>query len=254
MSYKAYSGTGTVYMAPVDSSGNRTGNFVQVGDAYPLSVQVATKQTEKKSRMVERAGQVIASKTEIDKITGKLTLQEWNAHNLAWAVSGSAASQTASGASVTDEVVIAPIAGEYVPLLHRGVSAVVVKNTGGSTTYVLNTDYTFDAKLGLLTIVAGGAIAALDSLKVSYTYAARANQQVSIGTSVQIRVAILANLYDEFRGVNYELEIDSAVLAANKEINFISDAGSDGEKLEFDMTLETLSGKSSPGRINGVPL
>jgi hypothetical protein len=44
MSYKVYSGVGTVYMAPVNSSGVRTGEFTQVGDAYPLSVQVATKQ------------------------------------------------------------------------------------------------------------------------------------------------------------------------------------------------------------------
>lgn len=253
MSYKVYSGTGTVYMAPVDASGNRTGNYIQVGDAYPLSVQVATKQTEVKSRMVERAGQIIASKVEIDKISGKLTLREWNAANLAWAVSGSATLLSVVGGTVTDEVFVAPTAGEYKPLAKRGLTAVSVKHTSGSPTYVAGTDYTLDSKLGLLTILAGGAIIAAQSLKVSYTYAARANYQVNVGSSVQIRVAIFAHLYDEYRGVDYELEIDSAVMSASKEINFISEAGSEGEALEFDMTLETLSGQSSPMRINGVP-
>lgn len=254
MSYKVYSGTGTVYLAPVDSSGVKTGNFIQVGDAYPLAVQVATKQTEVKSRMVERAGQVIASKTEIDKINGKLTLREWNAKNLAWALSGSAVSQVASGATVTNEAMTIAIPGEYKAAAHRGLSAVTVTSSPAGTTYVEGTDYAFDAKLGLFTSIAGGALAAgtVDCL-LNYTYAAKTGYRVSVGTSVQIRVAVLAHLYDEYRGEHYELEIDSAVLAASQEINFISEAGSEGEQLQFDMTLETLSGQSSPMRINGVP-
>jgi hypothetical protein len=257
MSYKAYSGTGTVYMAPVNSSGVKTGNFIQVGDAYPLSVQVATKQTEVKSRMVERAGQVIASKTEIDKINGKLTLREWNAANLAWALSGSYASQVAAGAAVTDEALTFPVPGEWKPLTtgRRGLSSVAVTSDPAGTTYALNTDYLYDAKLGLFTSVAGGALAAgtVDCL-VDYTYAAKTDQQVLVGTNVQIRVAILANLYDEFRSVYYVLEIDSAVLAASQEINFISEEGSEGEPIQFDMTLETLSGQTNPMRINGIPV
>jgi hypothetical protein len=257
MSYKVYSGTGTVYMAPVNSSGVKTGNFIQVGDAFPLSVQVATKQTEVKSRMVERAGQIIASKTEIDKINGKLTLREWNAQNLAWAVSGLAVSQVAAGASVTDEEFTFPIPGEYKALTtgRRGLSAVVVTSSPAGTTYALNTDYLFDAQLGLFTSVAGGALAAgTVATLIDYTYAAKTGYQVSVGSSVQIRCAILAHLYDEYRGEHYQLEIDSAVLAASQEINFISEEGSEGEQLQFDMTLETLSGQSSPGRINGVPM
>ncbi|MGV0961796.1 MAG: hypothetical protein ACOYB1_18380 [Limnohabitans sp.] len=255
MSYKVYSGTGTVYMAPVNASGVKTGDFIQVGDAYPLSVQVATKQTEVKSRMVERAGQVIASKTEIDKVSGKLTLREWNAANLAWAVSGTKTLQTTAGATVTDEVWAAPAIGEFKAVAsdRRTLTAVAVKHTSGTPTYTVDVDYTLDAKLGLIAPKAGGAITLAQSLKVSYTYATLANYQVNVGSSVQIRVAILAHLYDEYRGVDYVMEIDSAVLAASKEINFISEAGSEGEPLEFDMTLETLSGASSPMRLNGIP-
>jgi len=256
MSYKVYSGTGTVYMAPVNSSGTRTGEFTQVGDAYPLSVQVATKQTEVKSRMVERAGHIIASKTEIDKINGKLTLREWNAKNLAWAVSGTSASQVAAGASITDEAFTFPVPGDWKPLTtnRRDLSAVVVTSSPAGTTYALNTDYLYDAKLGLFTSVAGSALAAgtVDTL-IDYAYAAKTGHQVLVGTSVQIRVAILAHLYDEYRAEHYVLEIDSAVLAASQEIIFISEEDSKGEQLQFDMTLETLSGASSPMRINGVP-
>jgi hypothetical protein len=206
--------------------------------------------------MVERAGQIIARKTEIDKINGKLTLREWNAQNLAWAVSGTASSQVTAGASITDEALVFPVPGEWKPLTtgRRGLSAIVVTSDPSGTTYALNTAYLVDEKLGLFTSVLGGPLAAGNvACLVDYTYAAKTGYQVSVGSSVQIRVAILAHLYDEYRGEHYELEIDSAVLAASQEINFISEEGSEGEQLQFDMTLETLSGQSSPMRVNGVP-
>lgn len=254
MGFKSFSGTGTIYMAPVNAAGVKTGAYKLVGDAYPLSIKVETKQITVKSRRVETAGQVIAAKNEVTDTAGSLTLREWNAANLAWALSGIATAQTAAGSAVVDEVVVAPVAGDYVELAHRDLSAVVVKHTSGAPTYVAGTDYTVDARLGLLTIIAGGGIIAAASLKVSYTYAAKAGYVVDVGSQAQIRVAILGHLFNEFSSEHFDLEIDSAVLAASKEINFISDAGSDGEQLDFSMTLETVAGKTSPGRVNGISM
>ena len=260
MSYKAYSGTGTLYIAPVNSSGVKTGNYRQVGDAYPLSVQVATKKTEVKSRMVERAGQVIASKVEIDSIKGSLTLREWNAANLAWALSGTATEQTKAGATVTDEAITIGKPGEWKQLggatQRRNVSAVAVNNAATpATTYSALTDYEVDAVTGLITARAGGLLAAgTVACVVDYTYATLSDYRITIGDQVQIRCAILGHLYDEYRGEHYTIELDSVVMSASQEINFISDAGSEGEPLQFELTLETLSGASSPGRIDGVPM
>lgn len=260
MSYKAYAGSGTVYMAPVDEDGNKTGDFRQVGDAYPLSVQVQTDQVKKKSRMVERAGQTIAARTKIsdDGITGTLTLHEWNAANLAWALSGSAVELTATSSSVTDEALTAPAAGEFKQIgganKRRNISAVTVTTSPAGTTYVEDTDYTLDTALGLFTIIDGGAISESDALLIDYTYAAESGYRVDVGSSVTLRVAVLAHLHDEFRDKHYTLELDSVVLNASQEINFISEEDSTGELLQFGMTLETLSGQSSPGRIDGIPM
>lgn len=57
-----------------------------------------------------------------------------------------------------------------VTLANPQVTNVVVKNSAGSTTYVLNTDYTLDAANGTITRKTGGAISALSEIKVSYTY------------------------------------------------------------------------------------
>lgn len=261
MSYKAYAGAGTVYMAPVNELGVKTGPFRQVGDAYPLSVQVQTDQIKKKSRMVERAGQVIASRTKIgdEGITGNLSLHEWNAANLAWALSGTATELTTVGATVTAEAVTAPKPGEFIQLggstPRRALSAITVTSSPAGTTYVSGTDYTVDATLGLLTTVAGGALAAgTVEVLVTYTYAAKTGYRVDIGSQVQLRVAILAHLYDEFRQAHYTMELDSVILSASQEINFISEEDSTGELIQFAMTLETLSGQSSPGRVDGIPM
>jgi hypothetical protein len=259
MSYKPYSGTGTLYLAPVNSSGVKTGPFIQVGDAYPLSIQVTTKKTEVKSRMVERAGQIIAAKTEIDTISGSLTLREWNAANLAWALSGSYSATTTAGATVTDEAVTIPAPGSYAQLggttPRRNVSAITVTSSPAGTTYSATTDYQVDAVTGLITSRTGGLLAAgTVATLVDYTYAALSDNRVVIGDSVQIRCAFLCHLYDEYRDEHYTMELDSVLMAASQEINFISEEGGEGEPLQFELTLETLSGASSPGRIDGVPI
>jgi hypothetical protein len=260
MSYKVYSGTGTLWLAPVNSSGVKTGNFVQVGDAYPMSLQVSTKKTEVKSRMVERAGQVIASKVEIDTIKGTLTLREWNANNLAWALSGTATALSGAGSSPTDETVTIPAPGKWVQLggatPRRNISAVTVNNKATpATEYSATTDYQYDAVTGLITSRTGGLLAGgTVECVVDYTYAALSDYRVTIGDQVQIRCAFLCKLYDEYRAEYYTLELDSVVMSASSEINFISEEGSEGEPLQFELTPETLSGATSPGRIDGIPI
>lgn len=255
MGLKSYSGQGTIYMRPVNAAGVATGNFRQVGTAYPLSLQVQNEQVKKYGRTVENANQIIAAKNKISEIGGTLTLHEWNAANLAWALSGGYTSQVASGASVTDEAKTMPIPGEYIEVARRDISAVTVTSSPAGTTYTVDVDYKFDAKLGLFTSVTGGALAAgTVAVLIDYTYAAKTGYTVSIGSSSQVRVELLAHLYDEYSQEHWNIELDSVVLGANSEINFISEMDSEGELLQFVLTPETLSGASSCGRVNGISL
>lgn len=258
MGLKAYSGQGTIYMRPVTAAGVKTDDFRRVGTAYPLSIQVQNEQIKRLGRTVESANQVIAAKNRLTELSGSLVLKEWNAANLAWALSGGYTSQAAAGGSVaagSPDVVTVPIPGEWAELAHRDVSEVVVKSSDNATTYVEGTAYEVDYKLGLITAVAGGALAAgTVSCNISYTYAAKTGYSVSIGSASQIRVEILAHLYDEYSQEHWVMELDSVVIGSNSEINFISEPESEGEDLAFVLTPETLSGQSSCGRINGISL
>lgn len=255
MGLKSYSGQGTIYMRPVTAAGVKTDDFRKVGTAYPLSVQVQNEQIKRFGRTVENANQVIAAKNRVTEIGGTLVLKEWNAANLAWALSGGYASQVASGGTVTDEAITIPAPGEYIEVAHRDISSITVTSSPAGTTYVDGTDYTYDAKLGLFTSVVGGALAAgTVATLIDYTYAAKTGYSVSIGSASQIRVEILAHLYDEYSQEHWVLELDSVVIGSNSEINFISEPESEGEDLAFVLTPETLSGQSSCGRVNGISL
>ncbi len=54
--------------------------------------------------------------------------------------------------------------------IEEGLSGVLVKGNGGTPTYVLNTDYSLDTAAGVITRLAGGAIAAGGDVEVTYTY------------------------------------------------------------------------------------
>lgn len=58
-----------------------------------------------------------------------------------------------------------------IDLGHEGLSGVVVKNSDGTVTYQLTTDYTVDAVNGTITRVTTGAIAKNGAVKVTYSYA-----------------------------------------------------------------------------------
>jgi len=311
-----YSGIGSVFMAPVNADGTLVAGkgYYKVGDAHPLSVQVTTSTKKHQSREVDRAGQIIASKTIIEDILGNLTLHQWSAQNLAWALSGDYEAEAVTGDDVTAEEITA-VLDEFVRLEFADVSAVTVtrpngddagtwaaeatyeagvykiptvpnghfyKVTVGGTTAtteptwptdgttvidatvtwqdmgtikaVVDTDYELQARLGMIQALSTGGIEDGETLEVDYTYATKDAYKVNIGTDALIRVAILADLEDEYTGEALSMELKSVVLNTTAEINFISEQDSDHETLPFGLTIETPTGETSPGTINGVPL
>ncbi len=73
--------------------------------------------------------------------------------------------------AITAQAMALPASGPQVLNLgHMGVWNVVVKNSGGSTTYINGTDYTLDPINGIVTQKSGGAITTGEALSVSFSY------------------------------------------------------------------------------------
>jgi len=254
MGKTVYAGEGCVFMAPVDSDGALTGDYVQVGNAYPFSVQITTEQKKQISRLCDSAGQTLAVRSQISESVGSLTLKQWNAKNLAYALAGEEVALVGSGGSVTAEEVTAPASGSWARFANPNVSAVVVMDDADVTTYIEGTDYYVNLDLGMIEILVGGSITAGDVLHVDYTYAAETGYQVKIGSKAVNRVAILATLTNSFTGDKMQIELYSVVVSSSAEVNFISEPDTEYEELPLTLTLETPTGKTVPGVVNGIEM
>lgn len=167
--------------------------FQPLGDASKLELTVAQEYDDINEN---ETGKSLTSAHIPIKTTTSLTmdLQEWSQANLLRWLYG-ASSGPVAGATVTGEAVIA-YAGGSAPLLHPGVSSVVVKK--GATTLVAGTDYTVNAKFGRLEFVPGSTEITGDEsvdLTVDYAFAGHKGE-------IKALVNQPADMEIRFEGVN----------------------------------------------------
>jgi hypothetical protein len=129
----------------------------------------------------------------------------------------------------------------------QNVSNVSVTGTGGTPTYVLNTDYTVDTDLGRVTIVEGGGIADGTDIEINYDVGAHSYDMIVSGTSI-IYGAMRFVAYNGV-GTNTNFYLPKVALRPNGEYNLKGD-----DWQQFGFNLEVLR-KGSLERIyaNGRP-
>lgn len=127
--------------------------------------------------------------TQID-FTGTFATENMSGANMALFFLGSSVTSAQTSATGVAEVFTVQPGYFYqlgmTALKPEGVELVssVVVTDGGATTYVLDTDYALDADLGRIEILEGGAIAADDSITVTYDRTAATQERVISGTSL----------------------------------------------------------------------
>lgn len=252
MSVKSYKLAGCIWLTPVDEAGALTGERRKAGNVYPMSVQVAVKTVEKKSAMCENAGQIVDSRSDIDTISGAMTMHQWDAATMGYAVGATPMALTGTGGTIASQNVTAPALGTWADIGKQGLSDVVVKDETDATTYVLGTDYLLNTQLGFISPIAGGGIAEGDVLHVSATYAAQTGYRLSVGTVLQNRVRIDGALRDIATGQQVNFLAYSALITAESGVNMISDPETDYEELPFAIKFITPSGYTTPVVIDGM--
>jgi len=245
---RAISFGGTVFMGQLDSNKTLVGGVRKVGNLFPLTIKVETSQKKQLSALKESHGQTLHTKTSIVGTSGAGTFKEYDAEILAWALAGDHEEMTGAGGTVTAESVTL-ISGEWVKLANRGggVSAVTIAGS------VLDTDYEVNGNLGLVRMIPAGNLTAGEK-DVSYTYAAESGYKVNIATTAQRRVFMMLDGVDLETGADFSGEFDSVVISSNSDVNLVDDPDAEFGDMSFDFSFETLTGKLSPGSINGIPL
>lgn len=185
-----FSGQGALLLAERETDGSPKG-FREVGNISALTLGVETTEFEHKESCSGVRGIDLTIVQEINA-TMSMTVEHISKENLSLALYGS--NSAIAGASVTDE----PVVGHHdlwTRLENIKVSAVVVTDVGGATTYTLGTDYEENLESGTIKVLSTGAITDSQALEVDYTYAAQDDVQGVVSGVAPIRWA-------RFEGLN----------------------------------------------------
>lgn len=247
---------GRVFFNPINTATDEYLGELYMGNCPSLGLSIETEKAEHYSSETGLREKDASVVLEV-KRTGSLTCDNMSGSNVALFLSGSTGTITQAGASVTDEV-IDVIPGRYyqlglgssTPVGARKVSAVVVTNSAGTTTYVAGTDYLLDADRGRLQILATGTIVA-GEIKVDYTKAATTWEGIRSGAAGEL-LGALRIVSDNATGDQRDFYMPRVSLVPSGEIPVIAE-GTDFAQMTFDAdVLKPANGEAI--YVDGMPL
>lgn len=225
-------GAGVLYFDRFDSTGAKTGER-HLGNCTAFTLTTEVEKVERYSSM-DKAKRLYKSVVKSIKATGKITLDEFDPSNLALALLGDEGVVTQTAGTIAAGSATSFIAkkGNAVSLGKFNVTNVVVKDSTGSTTYVLNTDYILNAKAGVIFFPTQSAIVDASTIKVSYDWPVGSFPKVAGATQGKIE-GFLRFLGDPTSGPAYFGEFWRVSVSPEGELGFISDDwGSFGLNIE----------------------
>jgi len=232
MANKTYfRGQGKVFVAPRNADG-LTGGYIHIGDAEAFMLDVSQSFDDVHESM---SGQrLVAAHVPTETIPSvKMTMLEWSRENLVRALYGSSTGAISAGSVTGEELSV--YASSSIFLAHRNVSTVVVEK--GVTPLVLDTDYTLDAKSGMLTFLPGSTeitgSAAVD-ITVDYAYAASSGKVEAITSGVKNYSIVFAGINGADNDSAVKVECHNCALNLPKSLSFLD---SKVAKLELDGML-----------------
>ena len=125
----------------------------------------------------------------------------------------------------------------------RNVTAITVKNSGGTTTYVAGTDYNVDTETGRVQIIEGGGIATGSEVQFGYTPVAASFESVKSGGKSELQGALRV-VSDNATGGNRDWYLPKVTLTPNGDLPLIAE-GTDVVAMEFGLeALKPANGEA----------
>ena len=247
MASRNFLGAGDLYLARYDDATGTWGSYDGPFETNKFEIKPNSELKESTSKGRETYGNIVESVPLNKPVELSVELAEINKTTLAMALFGTNTTLSQGSATLTDVAVTAK-KGYWIELgyLNLATAGFTVKNSAGSTTYVLGTDYEVNYRLGQLRILTGSAIADGASLKVSGTANAVSGTIVAGGIKPQVRVKAKLdgkNLADNLPAI---VEVYEAILTPDAAFDFLSN---DFGKVSLKGKLKIPSGKTEPFRV-----
>lgn len=244
MAARGFLGSGDLYINRI-VAGVAQG-WVGPYEASKFEIKPNVELKELTSRGKSTYGQVIESVPLAQPSNFTVELPEVNKESLALALLGTNSGITQASGTVSDEVVLAKL-GIWVPLSKAKISTVVVTNSAASTTYVNGTDYIYNAELGWLKALPGGAITADQSLKVDFAHAAISGTQIAGATNADVRAMFRLDGKNQADGLPCIVSVHEGVIAADSAFNFLSN---DFNTVSLPGRMKTPTGFTEPFTVH----
>jgi hypothetical protein len=223
-------GKGKLYVGLFGDDGNPVGERY-LGNCPGFGLTVATTKFEHNSSTEASAKKDLSVVTGVN-FNATINTDDMTPENTALFLGGTVSTITVSATPVTAEMhtvatgyeyqVGATNTGESSIGITSAVASITVKDSAGTTTYVLNTDYKTDPATGRIYIMPTGAIDDGDIVQFGYTPVA--------GTKTRVTTTSTGSVYGSVRfvadntfGVNNNLFISSASLSGTGDRPFITD-------------------------------
>lgn len=239
---------GKVYFDPFDANEQLTGEF-PLGNCPGLSLTINTEKTDhfsSETGLRQKDGSWVI---QVDR-TGTLQCDNFSPSNAALWLSGTLQKKTQVATPVTGEKRTVIQGRQYQlgataanPLGVRNVTAITVKNSGGTTTYVAGTDYNVDTETGRVQIIEGGGIASGSEVQFGYTPVAASFESVKSGGKSELQGALRV-VSDNVTGGNRDWYLPKVTLTPSGDLPLIAE-GTDVVSMEFGVeALKPANGEA----------
>ncbi len=215
---------GDLFIDVLDDSMNSTG-FLPVVNATKLAISARGAETkERKSKMRASYGQVLDSVSSPNPHEVAIDFDDLSGQILALAFSGVLGELDEDAADAEAVDVVAKL-GNWVEIGIRNITALVVKEDKETdpATYVADTDYEINTRLGLIRALPDGGIEDGDTLKLTVTSGAVTGERVGGAMRSQINVRLVLDGRNLANGEDIVVRVPRATLNADNEVDFLSD-------------------------------
>ena len=206
---------------------------------FEIKANAELKERTSKGRL--SYGQIVASAAIPKPFDLNITINQADKTGMSIALLGTAAAVTQTAGNLVDEAVTL-IKDKWIPLSKAAFSTVgfTVKNSAGTTTFVLGTDYIVNWQMGWVKALTATAAVAC---KVSGAYTAISGTEIKGATAASVRARFKLdgkNMADDTPAI---VTVYEAVVASDAAIDFLSD---DFLEVPLPGRMVTPAGYSEP--------
>lgn len=208
-----------------------------------LEINTPSELTEKLSKGRDTYGQAFVSRRVPQPTEFAIAFSQQNRELFAMAMAGALEEIDLDVDTITDHEVTV-VLDEWVPIgyRHLNMTGLAVKNTGGTTTYSLSTDYEINPRLGLIKALSTGAIAA-GVVEVTGATLAKTGSRIVGARQYGHVLSFQLDGINQIDGKDTYMEAYQATVAADAARDYLSGAI---DSLELTGRLEIPPGGNTP--------